>query len=231
MTSAELVEAVLMHPDVRNLTTKALDADGNLQLIAIPEDQKRQWLESLLPMAVNRAVREHAWDFATGTETYPGGTVAGEDEYVMQGDNQNCQDVHAILYGATRIVLTYKDWDEADRAESGVSSYSPVQFWTRSGRENDSPRIRLVGTPTDSQTLVYRYLKKAVTVEAWPFGWEFVLHSSLLALAIPGAEKVYQNNISKMITRYKGSTAQISRVQLDPDQVKLNRDRNARFGW
>jgi hypothetical protein len=228
MTLETLSKIVLSLPVVRNLTILSKDAEGKLTQVAVPDDQKVEAVNGIIPIAVAEASGRHSFDFTT--DVCDDVTVANQSQYRFTGNNGDCQNVINIRYDTSSTLLEKKNPVVIDQILSGNDETLAVQVWVPRGRVNGFPNIELYGTPTTAGLrLRYRYQRNNITVEDWPEEWASVLTYAVLQYLVPSAAREYEAKLTMMINSYEVG-ADIDMAQGDPLTVQRNIERNIRGG-
>lgn len=201
-----------------------------IRLLKMPTNQKRQAIESFIPIVVNEIASSHDWDFAMSLASTV--TVASQSEYTLKGDHQDCREIVNVRYGDNLDMLIKKgllDMDEfeTDRTLSGVG------WWVPSGRDGGGfPKITLHATPSAAgKTISYRYRQKEIGLGQLPTQWHYVVIDGVTSRLVPGFKKTYERGIATMRDYYDYGGNEASPAQRDPELVRLNNERAKLYGW
>ena len=232
MTAQEYIDLILAHTAMRNLTVKGLDADSHLQLIAMPEDQKRSAVQAYIPVVLLECLTVYDFDFVCDWTTYSGGTVANQATYKCSGKLSDCRAVTRVLYGANELVLEFVRQADMDTKLSGLERPDTVAYWTSEIRQDGFPVIRLIGTPiVGSEQIKYRYRLKSVEITQWPEEHTWVIISGVVAKFVPEFESMHRAAINKMIAFYNPVKSSAQPAPINTALARLNRERNQRHGY
>lgn len=192
---------------------------------------KRDSIEAWIQPTVDSVVVAYEWDFAMDEATFDGGTVLDEAQYVLEGNNDDAQEIINIKYDSDENLLQKMHPIDIDRFLDR-KSYSTVSFWVPDDRVNRFPRVRLVATPDEAgKQIKYRYRKKNLTLTAIPDNYSGVIAMGVARNLVPGYEIRYDNELTKMIDNYRSTQADERVAHMDPVLKDLNQGRDRLFGW
>jgi hypothetical protein len=229
--SAQVIELIVRHTAMRNLTVKAI-VDGKLQMVAMDEADKIKAVTAYLPAVIGESCAEHDFNFCCDWTTFPGGTVVNTASYKFVGRDGDCRDIISILYDANELKLTHYYQTDMDTLLSDQTRPDTVSAWVEDSPEDGYPVATLVGTPTESgKQIKYRYRSNGVTVESWPETYITVLIAGVIACFVPEFVAVYDRKINKMIAKYSGSKVTAHPLPINSALSRMNRIRNACHGY
>jgi len=210
MTSNELIKATAVLPAMRRMLLPT-DRGGLDWTAAVLESNLQLHVKS----ALNAVSMAHEWDFSTKSDNSVT-TVIDTTTYTMTGDDSNCQQVISINYGDDETPITFVTQTKLRE----ILSYStPVafQYWVVEGRGIDnSPRVKIVGTPNSAETLTYRFYLSDVDIADFPNSLDTVLVYSLARMFFPKAfAGAYRTALAEAITSLERGTGNPRQGQMD----------------
>ncbi len=227
MTENDFVKAILIKPIFKQLD------------IGVAKES----IQSLIPLAINKITNRFDFTFATGEATVDGGTVVGQSDYELSGDN-DARDIINIRYDDDLRLLEKKIDTDMDDLLTWIDTPDDVYAWYRLPDSSGAPMVRLIATPgTAGITIKYRYRKKNIGFLQFPAEWQDVLMDSVMAcvgdisvgphneILLTGFSSKFESSIMKMIDHYSRPGGESSPVTFGFETKNRNIERNNLHGY
>jgi len=203
-----------------NLTYKKTVVNGQTIETGLKRDEVEGIVRDLIPAIIDQIVTPFDWDFTFDVATVS--SVASTSEYTLRGNNDDCRDLINVRYGSGRgVVIERLETLETDRREGedeDTTTTGNVYGYTVFGRSSDGfPIIQLFDTPTEADTITYRYRKSNLTLDNIPGEFGFVVRDYLRAEFRPEWSGVAEKRLDEMIARYSVGGDEINKVRMSPD--------------
>jgi len=204
------------------LSYRKIDVRGEIIESGFKQPDAYNLIASFIPIAVDKIVTAHDWDFVCDVATTT--TVSGTSEYTLSGNNDDCRDIINLRIGAGRgRVLERLNTLQTDRRESededvgDETDTSDVYGYTQYGRSADGkPMVQLFDTPSEAKTLKYRYRMSGITIDHLPDEFGYVVRDMVIAQFKTEYLGIAKVGLNEMIARYNVGGDHYETVRIDP---------------
>lgn len=179
-------------------------------------------LKALIDPAIARATIASDGRFTFATDIQSKTFTDTNNLVTVYGNNDDCRDVYAVLWGTGENVLRPYTEYERDISFSGTSPTGVVGWVRRPTPDGDAPIIEIIGTVAVGDTCKFRYVRKNLTINDWPDPWGYVLISQVLAMANNRFGFNAKNDLSQMIDFYKSPQRGSTQALPDPTTRAYN---------
>lgn len=163
------------------------------------------------------------WDFLLNDYTV---TFTATAEQTVKGADDDLREIVSIRYSTGETVLQkMRTLDAYDLLDSDSNNTSrAVSIWYLSETNSVGfPIIKLIGTPTSSESAKILYRRRDVELSKWPDELSHVMAAGVMANLSPQHRATFERILKRAIRRHKIGGKDYNRAQMDPQIVGTNR--------